>query len=459
MTAMFSPAEVVAATDAHWISRGEVMEFANVSTDTRKIKAGDLFLALYGEHFDGHNFVPEAIRRGASGVIISRSLDFAAGQVHIFQVADTLQALQGLARFHRSRFQVPVIAVTGSNGKTSTKDMIAAVLGEAMSVLKTEANFNNEIGLSQTLLRLQSDHKAVVVEMGMRGMGEIAGLAAVALPTVGVVTNVGETHVERLGSIENIASAKSELIEALNDNGVAILNGDDIHVCGMRRKTAARAVTFGLQPEVDVRALQVEYVGGGVKFRCKAGERVFDVVLPIPGIHNVYNALAAIAVGLELGVTPETIARGLALYEPGKMRLNIRAYGDIMVIDDTYNASPLSMAAAIDVLSTVAKGRKIAAIGDMLELGSSGPAAHRKVGEQLAAIGTAAVVTVGDLAALAGETAMANGVSAVITCRDHATAQRELEKILQPGDTLLLKGSRGMAMEKLLTVFPQAAGN
>ena len=459
MTAMFSPEEVVEATDAHWISRGEVTEFAGVSTDTRTIEPGALFVALYGENFDGHHYIQEAIRLGAGGVLISRTPGFAISEVHTFQVADTLQALQGLAHFHRCRFRVPVIAVTGSNGKTSTKDMIAAVLGEAMPVLKTEANFNNEIGLSHTLLRLESRHSAVVVEMGMRALGEIAGLAAVALPTIGVVTNVGETHVERLGSIENIAAAKTELIKALDKNGLAILNGDDAYACKMREKTAARAVTFGFQPEADVRAVQVETGAGGVKFQCVAGKRSFAVFLPSPGIHNVYNALAAAAVGLELGVAPEAISRGLAGYEPGKMRLNIRQYGDITVIDDTYNASPLSMAAAIEVLATVAQGRKIAAIGDMLELGSSGPAAHTKVGEQLAAAGAAVVITVGELASLAGEAALKKGVPEAKHCNDHAAATAELEKVLQPGDTWLLKGSRGMTMEKLLAVFTQAVGS
>lgn len=456
MTATFTPAEVIAATGATWLFQGKTEKFLGISTDTRTLGPDSLFLALTGENFDGNNFVQTAVKQGAAGVVVNRRPKEDLPGVHVFLVADTREALQALARFHRCRFRVPVVAVTGSNGKTSTKDMIASVLGSVMPVLKTEANFNNEIGLSQTLLRMESDHRAVVVEMGMRASGEIAGLAAVAMPTVGVVTNVGETHIERLGSIENIAAAKAELVRAIDENGVVILNGDDERVRGMREKTAARAVLYGLQPNCDVRALQIEHKPAGVSFRCEAGAVSFPVALPVPGIHNVYNALAAAATGLELGAPPEAVARGLAGYEPGKMRMNIRQYGEIAVIDDTYNASPLSVAAAIEVLASTARGRKVAALGDMLELGEAGPKAHRQVGDQLAAAGVAAVVTVGELAAMAGAAASGKGICAV-TCSDHASAVRALRDILQPGDTLLLKGSRGMAMEKLLTVFDSPA--
>lgn len=456
MTATFTPAEVMAATSATWLFQGKTEKFRGISTDTRTLGPDSLFVALAGENFDGNNFVQAAVKQGAAGVIVDRPPKEALPGVHVFLAADTREALQALARFHRCRFRVPVVAVTGSNGKTSTKDMIASVLGSVMPVLKTEANFNNEIGLSQTLLRMESGHKAVVVEMGMRASGEIAGLAAVALPTVGVVTNVGETHIERLGSIENIAAAKAELVSAIDENGVVILNGDDERVRGMRGKTPAKAVLYGLQPDCDVRALQIEHNSAGVSFLCEAGAVSFSVALPVPGIHNVYNALAAAATGLELGAPPEAIARGLAGYEPGKMRMNIKQYGEITVIDDTYNASPLSMAAAIEVLASTARGRKVAALGDMLELGEAGPKAHRQVGDQLAAAGVAAVVTVGELAAMAGVAASGKGIYAV-TCSDHVSAAQALRDILQPGDTLLLKGSRGMTMEKLLTVFASPA--
>lgn len=453
MTVRFTSDEVLEATKGQCISSARVDGFAGVSTDTRTLAPGSLFVALSGERFDGHDFVQEAIRQGAAGLIVSREPIGILPHVAVFLVRDTRAAFQDLARFHRRRFHLPVIAVTGSNGKTSTKDMIAAVLSMKLNVLKTEANFNNEIGLSQTLLKIDDAHQAVVVEMGMRGRGEIAELAGIALPTVGVVTNVGETHLERLGSIENIAAAKAELIEALDEEGTAVLNGDDFYARAMSGKTAARVVYYGLNPEAGVRAVDLKTSAQQVSFDCMAGTISFPVTVPMPGIHNAYNALAAIAVGLELGIEPEKVAQGIRHNAPGKMRLNIRQYGDITVIDDTYNASPLSMSAAIEVLGSVAKGRKLAAIGDMLELGAAAHPAHAKVGEHLASVGVEVVVTLGEMARVAGETALRQGVPVAVACRDHVEAIGELRHRLLPGDTLLIKGSRGMTMEKLLDLF------
>lgn len=453
MTVHFTTGEVLAATKGKLISQGLTLSFEGVSTDTRTLKSGSLFVALSGERFDGHTFIPAAISRGATGLVVSSMPIEALPGITIFLVPDTRIAFEDLAHFHRCRFELPVIAITGSNGKTSTKDMIAAVLSTKLNVLKTEANFNNEIGLSQTLLKIDIAHQAVVVEMGMRGRGEIAELAAIAMPTVGVVTNVGETHLERLGSIENIATAKAELVEALDEHSVAFLNGDDVHVRTMREKTAARTVSFGMNAECTVRAANLKLSPTGVAFDCLVEGKTFPIALPIQGVHNAYNALAAIAVGLELGLEPREIAQGLANYEPGKMRLDIKRYGDITVIDDTYNASPLSMAAAIEVLAAVATGRKTAAIGDMLELGAASGEAHAKVGRHLATVGTEMVLTIGEHAKVAGEAARQQGVPVVIDCADHAAAIVELRQRLLPGDTLLLKGSRGMAMEKLLNVF------
>ena len=452
MTACFTLQEVLAATQGRCISPTVQQTFSGVSTDSRTLPAGALYIALAGEKFDGHDYAAEAIAKGAAGIVVSRVLPLTVG-VPVILVEDCRKALQDLARFHRCRFEVPLIAVTGSNGKTSTKDMIAAVLSTSLNVLKTEANFNNEIGLSQTLLRLDASHQAVVVEMGMRGRGEIAELASIALPTVGVVTNVGETHLERLGTVANIAAAKAELIEALPSSGIAVLNADDELVMAMRTKTAARVVTYAVRNSAEVSATDIEQTAQQVSFRCVADSGRFAVTVPLPGLHTVYNALAAIAVGRLLGLTEQKIAVGLAGYQPGKMRLNIRQYGQITVIDDTYNASPLSMAAAIDVLAGIAKGRKIAAIGDMLELGTVSEVAHQKVGVHLATAGAAIVITVGEMASHAATAATQNGVAKAIACQDHGQAVSELKKLLQTGDTLLIKGSRGMQMEKLLAVF------
>lgn len=456
MTACFTLQEVLSATKGHCVSTNLLQTFSGISTDSRTLLLGSLYIALSGESFDGHDFIAAALEKGAAGVVATRLLPLTADKPLIL-VADCRKALQDLARFHRCRFQIPLIAVTGSNGKTSTKDMIAAVLSTTFHVLWTEANFNNEIGLSQTLLRLNAAHQAVVVEMGMRGSGEIAELASIALPTVAVVTNVGETHLERLGSVANIAAAKAELVENLPSTGTALLNADDELVMAMREKTASRLVTFGVRNNADVAATAVEQTAQGVSFQCIANGSHFPVVVPLPGMHTVYNALAAIAVGRLLGLTQERIAAGLAQYQPGKMRLNICQYDAVTVIDDTYNASPLSMAAAIEVLGGIAKGRKIAAIGDMLELGSVAISAHEKVGVHLAATGVEIVITVGELAKHTAAAAAQNGVATVVPCQDHQQAVIELKNILQSGDTLLIKGSRGMQMEKLLAVFTPSA--
>lgn len=453
MTACFSLEEVLEATRGQCVKMGKAVRFHGVSTDTRAIVRGSLFVALSGERFDGHEFIAQAIENGASGIILGRGLDLPPNQATLILVENPRKALQDLARFHRCRFQVPIIAVTGSNGKTSTKDMIAAILSTQLRVLRTEENYNNEIGLSQTLLRMDSSHEAVVVEMGMRGKGEIAELATMARPTVGVVTNVGETHLERLGSIENIAAAKAELIKALPDSGVAVLNADDGRVCAMRALTAARSVSFGRQNDADVQAKNITQDLLGVAFDCVDGDETFPFFVPVPGMHTVYNALAAITVGRLLGLKMKDIAAGLAQYQPGKMRLNLCQYGRIKVIDDTYNASPLSMAAAIEVLSELGRERKVAVVGDMLELGSAAQAAHEQVGRHLASIGAEVVITVGEMAGFAAEAARQQGVAVVISCRNHEQAIGELKKHLLPGDMVLLKGSRGMQMEKLLAVF------
>lgn len=450
--AVFAIDEVCQATQGVSRQAGYKYIFTSVSTDTRTIKPGSLFVALIGERFDGHDYIEEALNRGATGVVVSRKIPDLPETI-VFTVRDTRQALQDLALFHRLRFSIPVIAITGSNGKTTTKDMTAAILAIRFPVLKTEANFNNEIGLPLTLLNLMPEHRAAVVEMGMRGKGEIRELAEIARPTLAVVTNVGENHIERLGSLQDIAEAKSELVEAVAQDGVVVLNGDNPYVRAMHRKTAARTIFFGLNGDADINAENIVSQRDGISFTCRAGQNVFPVHLKVPGRHNVYNALAAIAVGLELGLSPEDINAGLLSFTSGHMRLHVEQRGEYTVINDAYNASPLSMAAAIDTLSDVACGRKIAVLGDMLELGEIAEDAHKALGSRLADRQIDAVVTVGTLAELTAQTAREAGVPVAVNCQDHAAAQVKLREILRPGDTVLIKGSRGMKMETMLEMF------
>ena len=450
----FSLSEIVKATGGHWTGSGGKY-FRGISTDTRTVQPENLFIALVGEQFDGHEFVAQAAAKGAAGIIVSRPVTVPDG-VAVIEVQDTLAALQAVARFHRSRYHIPIIAVTGSNGKTTTKDMLAAVLSSRFRVLKTEANFNNEIGLPLTLLKLDSGHEAAVVEMGMRACGQIRELAEIALPTVGVVTNVGETHMEILGSIENIAAAKAELVEAMGPDDVVVLNADDPQVRAMQNKTQGRVVLYGLGTAAVVRAEHIVTGKNGdliTTFDCIGPRGFFPVTLHTVGSHNVYNALAAIAVGWELGLQPEELAAGIGRFVPGAMRLEIRNYGEYTVINDVYNASPLSMAAALDTLAAIGKGRKIAVLGDMLELGDTAAVAHRRIGQLAAEHGLDIVLTVGPLAEYIAVAAAEYGVKIVHAFTSHQQAIEKLQCLLQPGDYILLKGSRGMKMETMLKAF------
>ncbi|WP_425060771.1 UDP-N-acetylmuramoyl-tripeptide--D-alanyl-D-alanine ligase [Sporomusa carbonis] len=451
----FTLTETLKATGGRVVGTAGSKLFRGISTDTRTVEPGNLFIALVGERFDGHDFTMQAAEKGAAGVVVSRPV-CVPEQVAVIEVGNTLGALQALARFHRMRYHIPVIAVTGSNGKTTTKDMLAAVLSSRFKVLKTEANFNNEIGLPLTLLKLEPGHEVAVVEMGMRARGEIRELAEIALPTVGVVTNVGETHIEILGSIANIAVAKSELVEAIGQDGLVVLNADDPNVRAMQSKTQGRVVLYGLEPGAFVRAENISTETEGeltTQFDCHSPRGSFPVILHAVGIHNVYNALAAIAVGWELGLKPSQIKEGISRFVPGAMRLEVKKYGEYTVINDVYNASPLSMAAALNTLAEIAKGRKVAVLGDMLELGEAALEAHRRIGRQVAEQGVEIILTVGELAKNIAVAAREHGVKTAQAFAGHQEAIKALHDLLKPGDYILIKGSRGMRMENILSVF------
>ena len=475
----FTLNEITRATGAEIVQSGSDY-FTDIVTDTRKLKSSCLFLALKGERFNGEDFAAEAIRRGAAGVIVSRSISEANmvqlqdGDGTVLTVPDTLLAYQQIAHLHRMRFHLPVVAITGSNGKTTTKDLTAAVLSARGPVQKTQANFNNEVGLPLTLLGIRPEHVAAVVEIGMRGLHQIDKLAPLAAPSVGIVTNVGETHMELLGSLENIARAKSELVEAIPVGGTVILNNDNTYVAAMRRQArpGVKVLTFGIEPgpadsslgTTDIRAEDIRTEGQQTRFFVDYGGERHEYVVPMVGRHNVYNALAAIAAGFALGETPQEIADGLQQLEATKMRFECERLGDWNIVNDAYNASPMSMKAAIETLDALVKeklaageaaynGRMIAVMGDMFELGSVAESAHTEVGRELAEHGFAAVVTRGELAHHIAEAARTGGVPEVYECDSHEAAAAKLKEILQPGDTVLFKGSRGMQMEKIIDLL------
>lgn len=447
----FSADEIQQAVSGTMISRGQ-SGFSGISTDTRKVTKGDLFVALVGETFDGHRFLTQAFERGAVGAVVSQDVEAVEGKT-IIRTGDTLLAYQNIARLYRERFERPFVAITGSNGKTTTKDMVAAVLSQKYSVCKTQANFNNEIGLPYTLLSMQDTDDVAVVEMGMRGLGQIAQLTRIAHPTIGVVTNVGQTHMEILGSMDNIALAKSELPKALPASGTLILNGDDVRVRKMAEVTSAKVCFFAIDDDIaDVRATDIAKHTDGTTFVCHTKQGTGEMFLPAFGRHNVQNALAAVAVGQTLGMTLEEIKAGLAKFAASKMRFAVEKIGDYTFINDAYNASPASTDAAIDNLADIADRRKIVVFGDMLELGAISENAHRAVGKKAAECGIDAVFTYGTLAALTGEEAQKQGVKTVCTCQTHDQVAEALKEYLQAGDTVLVKGSRGMKMETVINM-------
>ena len=453
--ALFTGAEIAAITEGVLAQGSPGTAARRVWTDSRTVRRGDLFVALTGARFDGHQFVAEALKKGAVGALVRRGFKL-PGTALLVEVDEPRRAFQEAARAHRRRFDIPVVAVSGSNGKTTTKDMIGAILAERFAVLKTEGNLNNHIGVPQTLLRLTPRHEAAVIEMGISELGEMARLCEITEPTHGVLTNIGPTHLETLGDVRNVARAKGEMLDALPADGTAVLNADDAFYDDLCARVRGRVRSFGFSRRADVRALHVETQGPastilhiGVRDRA----RPFSVALRVAGAHNVANALAAVAAGLAVGIGEAAIREGLSRYRPASMRSEVCRWRGVTVLKDCYNANPASMRAAIRWLAEVrGTGRTLAVLGDMLELGEGTGQAHRDVGTELARQGTDYLLTVGSLAAEIAGGALAEGMPSdrVIMAKDHETLAERLRGILRKGDTVLLKGSRGTRMERVL---------
>lgn len=453
---MMKASEVIAATKAAIAD----FDFTGVTTDSRAVKPGELFVALKGGNFDGHDYCVKAAELGAAGVVVSHDVEGLPAGVAVFKVEDTLLAYQQLAHAYRLKQQgLKVFAITGSNGKTSTKDLLAACLGAKYKVVKTQGNFNNEIGLPKTLLSIQPDTDIAVVEMGMRGLGQIAELCRIAEPDSGLITNVGETHMELLGSMENIGKAKSEIVVDLPSDGFAVLNGDNEYVLAAAGKTKAQVVYFGLGENCDYRGSDIVTSALGTTFTCtekKSGKSV-SVRLQLIGEHNVYNALSAIAGAACYGVPLEDSVKALATARLTGSRQEIIYIGDITFINDAYNASPASMEAALKTLAEAKKAahgavRTIAVLADMLELGAISEDAHRRVGRWAVENGVDYVLTYGPEAAYISEEVKKLGGE---TCHyaDRQGAADKLRQLATAGDIILLKGSNSMQVGKMLELF------
>ncbi len=455
----FTAGELARVTGGRWIGPAPAA-VEGISTDTRTMAAGSCFLALKGERFDGHDFLAEAARAGAAcaAVAESRTASGSAG-LPLLAVPDTLAALGALARHHRHRFRIPLVAVTGSNGKTTTREMIAEILATRGPVLRSRGNLNNEVGVPLTLLGLSGEHQAAVVEMGMNHPGEIARLAAVAEPQVAVVTNAAAVHLEGLGSVEAVADAKAELYRGLSPGGVAVANADDARMLRRAQQSGRRLITFarGRGRRGDVVAMEVlSHSEAGLAFLLGVGNREMEVRLSLVGEHNAVNAAAAAAAAVALGCSDREIVRGLSAVRPVGRRLRLeRLPSGVFLVDDCYNANPLSMRAALETLSALASasgGRPVAALGDMLELGPAEAEAHRELGAAAARAGLGWLAAFGPRSRAAAEAASAAGLG-----NGDAFHTEDLEALaafvkgrLRPGDVLLVKASRGMKLERLV---------
>ena len=421
-----------------------------VCTDSRSLKAGDLFVALRGDNFDGHTFVAEAAKRGAAGAVVEAFPAELPPGFAVLLVKDTLQALQNLATEYRRSLDLQVVGLTGSNGKTSTKDLTAAVLGGNFQVTKTEGNLNNHIGVPLTLLRARRADQIGVFEFGMNHAGEIAPLAAMAAPEVGIITNVGMAHIEFLGSREAIAQEKGMLAEALPPSGTLILNAGDEFSESIAARTKADVVLAGIgQGEVFANTLRAS--AGGTKFTIHADGRSAEAELAVPGEHMVCNAMLAVAAGRVFGLSLEECAAGLTQLRLTKGRLEQKMIRGIHVIDDTYNANPDSVAAALRTLASMpAAGRRIAVLGRMGELGAEAERGHRLVGEAAAQAHLDSVIGVGQEAQWITDAAWRGGVEKVVRVESTEEATKVLRDLARAGDVVLIKGSRSARMERIV---------
>ncbi|WP_101910856.1 UDP-N-acetylmuramoyl-tripeptide--D-alanyl-D-alanine ligase [Marasmitruncus massiliensis] len=438
-------AEIAQAVGAAGGFAGEITE---LSTDSRNIPQGCLFVALAGEWFNGHDYLADALKNGAAFAVAHERRDY--GSDNVLYVKNTQDALMAIGRLYRSKFQIHCVGITGSVGKTTTKDMIAEVVSSAFRTLKTEGNLNNEIGLPKTLFRLDPSYEAAVIEMGMQGLGEIAALAAVAQPQVGVITNIGVSHIERLGSRENILKAKLELADTLPDGAPLILCGDN-DLLKTVRLPRLNVLLYGIEnPDCTFLAKDIrENVTETSFILCYNSNRT-PVSIPCVGRHNVLNALAACAVGTVLGIPPETCVGALKNYAPSGMRQKIVPFCGYTVVEDCYNASPDSMKAALSTLSAYpCGGRRVAVLGDMFELGEIAPQAHREVGEFAIKNDADFLFAYGKMARYYKQGAIdAGGESELYQDKDVLAAA--LKAYLRPGDVVWFKASRGMHLEEVL---------
>ncbi len=453
---MFDLERIARITDGDFSGRKVNCSLAGISTDSRNLTPGSLFVPLRGEHFDGHDYLSQAVKNGAVACL---SEEVIAGlSVPVVRVSDTLRALGDIAAAYRLQLNGPLVAITGSTGKTTTKEMLATVLEQVAPGLKTAGNFNNLIGLPLTLFRLKKEHQWAVLEMGTSALGEIERLTEIAQPTIGVITNIGAAHLETLCGLDGVSRAKGELFAGLQ-GGTAIVNLDDQRVAQLPIANGVKKLTYGLSAEAQVRAENIKENAVGVRFDLLSTGQRYQVQLPIPGRHNVSNALAVATAAIEMKVPVEKIVTGLAQFTaiPGRMNIfNLPSGG--LLLDDSYNSNPLSAYAALDVLaSSPGQGRRVVVLGDMLELGENSAQMHTELGAKAAGVAEL-LIGVGQFAPdlCRGATAAGMKTGQMVALADAAAVVDFLQGKQRSGDRILLKGSRGIQLDQVAAILKTA---
>lgn len=451
--------EIISPMGGELISGSPETVLAGLSTDSRKIGPGQLFCALKGERYDGHDFVKEAVNKGAAGTVIRKGFRPFIPPMRdmvVIAVDDTLNALGDLGGWWRHQYPIPVAAITGSVGKTTTKEMAASILGLSAMALKNEGNLNNLIGLPLTLLSLNEAHHRAVLEMGMNRIGEIARLTEIADPNIGLITNVARAHLEGLGHIQAVARAKVELLQEMSEEGQVVLNGDDELLMTTASAFREKAITYGLGSGNHIRAEKISILGWqGISFELQYFGRSEAVRLRVPGLQNVFNALAASSIALCLKERPEVIVEGLQRFEGLKGRFKVFSLPEgVTLVDDTYNSNPASFKAAIDSVNSLAVDGAdvIVGLGEMLELGTETVPAHREAGSMVAKLGNSFLVAMGEHAEEMVEGAVNGGLPAerAVVVNTHEEMVEKIGSMMKPGDVILLKGSRKMGLEKVV---------
>ncbi len=441
--------DILKATHGILLSGDENTEITEISTDSRKTGKGCLFVALIGENFDGHDFLESAFCGGAACAVVSKDVEI-KGKT-IIKVKDTQKALGHIAGLYRSKFLIPAVAITGSVGKTSTKEMCASVLSSEFNILKNKGNFNNEIGVPLTIFGLDDTHEILLNEMGMSGFGEIDSLSKMIKPDVVIMTNIGISHIELLGSQENIFKAKSEFVKNMKAGGVVIINGDDPILYAKKSELGDNVLTYGIKNAgADLIAKDIEVREDGISFKADGMDNHFDISLSVLGEHNVYNSLASILLGLVLNIDKEKIQKALKEHMPENMRLNVINCKGYQIINDCYNAAPDSVAAALKVLGAK-KSRKVAVLGDMAALGDFSETAHKTVGLDVIKNNIDVLITIGTEAKTIAKVAAENGMDKenIHVFKNTDEAIKSIKTIIASGDTILVKASRVMKLEKV----------